>query len=134
MTLGKLYLAQRRRDEANEQVAAGRSIIEALATTVADEALHRNFLHQALAMLPTPQPLTSRQAAKRKFGGLTERERAVATLVAQGKSNREIAEALVLSKRTVETHIGNIMAKLVFQTRAQIIAWAIEKGLIEDKA
>ena len=74
------------------------------------------------------------QAAKREFGGLTERERAVASLIAQGKSNRDIAEAMVLSRRTVETHIGNIMAKLGFERRAQIIVWAIEKGLVEPGA
>jgi non-specific serine/threonine protein kinase len=55
----------------------------------------------------------------------------VTKLVAQGLSNPEIADALVLSKRTVETHISNIMSKLGFDRRAQIIAWAVEKGLNE---
>jgi DNA-binding NarL/FixJ family response regulator len=134
VSLSQLYQAQGRQSMADEQAVAGRPIIETLAATVTDEMLRENFLQQALALLPTPAPLTPRQAAKRAFGGLTERERVVAALIAQGKSNREIAEALVLSKRTVETHIGNIMAKLGFETRAQIIVWAIEKGLVKDNA
>jgi DNA-binding NarL/FixJ family response regulator len=74
-------------------------------------------------------PLSPRQATKQEFGGLTPRERQVAALVAQGKSNREIADELVLSERTVENHVGNILSKLDFGSRAQIAAWAVEKGL-----
>ena len=51
-------------------------------------------------------------------------------LVGRGLSNPAIAEALVLSKRTVETHVGNIMAKLAVGSRAQIAAWAAEQGLL----
>ena len=75
------------------------------------------------------QPLSPRRATKHEFGGLTPRERQVATLVAQGKSNREIAKELVLSERTVENHVGNILSKLDFGSRAQVAAWAVEKGL-----
>jgi predicted ATPase/class 3 adenylate cyclase/DNA-binding NarL/FixJ family response regulator len=70
-----------------------------------------------------------RQAVKQEFGGLTEREREVAARIAQGESNREIAEALVVSERTVETHVTNILNKLGFESRAQIRKWAVEKGL-----
>jgi non-specific serine/threonine protein kinase len=61
---------------------------------------------------------------------LTVREREVAALIAQGKSNGEIADELVLSKRTVETHIANILSKLGFTNRAQIVRWALEIGLM----
>jgi DNA-binding NarL/FixJ family response regulator len=74
-------------------------------------------------------PLSPRRATKQEFGGLTPRERQVAALVAQGKSNREIADELVLSERTVENHVGNILSKLEFGSRAQIAAWAVGKGL-----
>lgn len=67
----------------------------------------------------------------RQIDELTPREREVATLIAQAKSNGEIAEALVLSKRTVESHIANIRSKLEFTERAQIVRWAIESGLTE---
>ena len=60
---------------------------------------------------------------------LAAREREVATLIAQGKINREIAEDLVVSERTVESHVSNIMFKLGVQSRRQIRDWAVQKGL-----
>ncbi len=56
---------------------------------------------------------------------LTARERQIARLVAQGMSNREIAEQLVLSERTVEGHIANIFSKLNLSSRTQIAAWVL---------
>jgi DNA-binding CsgD family transcriptional regulator len=67
----------------------------------------------------------------RKLDELTRREREIAALVAQGLSNGQIAEELVLSKRTIEKHISNIRAKLAFTQRAQIVRWAIEAGLLD---
>ena len=52
----------------------------------------------------------------------------MAHLVAQGHSNREIAEALVVGERTVETHVSSILAKLGFSSRRQIAAWVAERG------
>jgi DNA-binding CsgD family transcriptional regulator len=73
------------------------------------------------------------QTARKKLDALTPREREVATLIARAKSNGEIAEELVLSKRTVEKHIANIRAKLAFTQRTQIVRWAIESGLVETR-
>lgn len=73
--------------------------------------------------------LLPRQAMKQQFGGLTAREREVAALIAQGQSNRAIAAALVITERTAERHVANIMAKLGFTSRVQIAAWAVQKGL-----
>jgi len=56
-------------------------------------------------------------------GPLTRREREIAELVASGLSNRDIAERLVLSPRTTEGHVENILRKLGFRSRAQIAAW-----------
>jgi len=53
----------------------------------------------------------------------------VAALIARGKSNREIAQALFVSERTVGAHVSNILAKLDCASRAQIAAWAIERSL-----
>ena len=72
----------------------------------------------------------SAQEARRELDGLTPREREVTTLIAQAKSNDEIAAELVISKRTVEKHIANIRAKLAFTKRAQIVRWALESGLV----
>ena len=71
-------------------------------------------------------------AATEKPDDLTVREREVATLIAYGKTNGEIANELVVSKRTVETHIGNILSKLGFTQRAQVVRWAIETGLAKS--
>jgi DNA-binding NarL/FixJ family response regulator len=60
---------------------------------------------------------------------LTQRERAVAALVAQGKSNREIADSLAVAPHTIETHVSNILSKLGFTSRTQIAVWATDKGL-----
>lgn len=78
----------------------------------------------------TPRPALARQTEKLVYGGLTAREREVARLVAQGKSNRAIADDLVIAERTAERHVANIMAKLGVNTRAQIAAWAVERGLL----
>ena len=64
--------------------------------------------------------------------GLTEREREIATLAAQGLSNRQIAEHLVLSVRTVETHVSRVLAKLGFSSRGQLTVWAHEEGLMTE--
>jgi predicted ATPase/DNA-binding CsgD family transcriptional regulator len=62
-------------------------------------------------------------------GGLTRREREVAVLIGQGMTNGEIAAELVLSKRTVETHVKHILSKLGLSSRGQIMRWAIDQGL-----
>lgn len=66
--------------------------------------------------------------------GLTGREREVAALIGQGKTNGEIATELVLSKRTVETHVSRILSKLGLSGRAQVIRWAIDHGLTQTSA
>ena len=60
---------------------------------------------------------------------LTPREREVATLIASGLTNREIASRLVIAERTAEGHVQAILNKLTFNSRAQIAAWAVEHGL-----
>jgi ATP/maltotriose-dependent transcriptional regulator MalT len=60
---------------------------------------------------------------------LSRREREVAALISQGLTNREIAEQLVLSERTIESHVSNILSKLGFTVRSQIAVWASEKHL-----
>lgn len=58
-----------------------------------------------------------------RFRVLTRREREIAGLVAEGLTNREIATKLVISPRTAETHVENILTKLGFNSRSQIVAW-----------
>jgi DNA-binding NarL/FixJ family response regulator len=127
--LARLYHRRRRREETVVQAAAARDIITSLATTIPDETLRDTFLRQAEALLPASSSPTSRQAAKRAASGLTAREQAVAVRIAQGQSNRTIADELTLSERTIEKHVENIMSKWGVDTRAQIAAGVIEKGL-----
>lgn len=60
---------------------------------------------------------------------LTEREREVLALIADGRSNREIARALVLSEKTVKTHVSNILMKLDLADRTQAALWAVRHGV-----
>ena len=59
---------------------------------------------------------------------LTRRERQVAVLVAQGLTNRQIAATLIVSERTVHSHVRTIMGKLAFTSRAQIAAWVARRA------
>ena len=68
-------------------------------------------------------------APGRTSSALTARERDVLVLVARGKSNREIADALVISERTARTHVSNVLVKLGLASRTQAALWAIREGL-----
>jgi non-specific serine/threonine protein kinase len=92
-------------------------------------------LEQAVAYAQdVARKVTAAQKARVQLDELTPREREVAALIAQARSNGEIAEELVVSKRTVETHVANIRSKLGFTSRAQIVRWAIETGLVKSSA
>lgn len=82
----------------------------------------------ALSM-PLVTPFTAETTIHDRPGTLTSREREIASLIARGLSNGEIADELVLSKRTVEKHVANILSKLALTSRAQIVRWAMENGL-----
>ncbi|GAB4424173.1 MAG: hypothetical protein OHK0015_02660 [Chloroflexi bacterium OHK40] len=127
--LGRVAAAQHQRDDAQRWEDAARATIDELARTLPDGALREHFRRRAEATLPRLGPLTPRQALKQVFGGLTDRELEVVRLVARGYTNRQIADALVLSERTVTTHVGHILAKLSFSSRAQIARWAAEQGI-----
>ena len=77
---------------------------------------------------PGALPLAARVSEQESFG-LTVRETEVASLIAQGKSNRAIAAALVIEIKTVEAYVSRILIKCGFSSRSQIVAWAIANGL-----
>jgi DNA-binding CsgD family transcriptional regulator/Tfp pilus assembly protein PilF len=128
-SLARVYRLLKREQEEKNEFTAAREGIESLSQTIDDAELREHFLQRALASLPKAKPVSPRRASAEKFGGLTEREREVATLIAQGKTNREIASLLVISERTAEGHVNNILGKLGFTSRAQIAAWVVERGL-----
>src|SRR5260370_1277650 len=102
-----------------------------------EQAIEYALTESAKSDLTAPRPMaadltTKPSALKQHFGGLTSREREVARLVAQGKSNRAIADELVVVVSTVEAHITHIFTKLGFSSRAQIAAWTADKGLAKS--
>jgi predicted ATPase/pimeloyl-ACP methyl ester carboxylesterase/class 3 adenylate cyclase len=74
-------------------------------------------------------PATAPVAARPRPDPLTQREQEVATRLAGGLTNRQIAEELVISAATAERHVTNILNKLGYHSRAQIAVWAVEHGL-----
>jgi DNA-binding CsgD family transcriptional regulator len=127
--LGRVQRAAGDRRQAAATFGDARADITQLAGTVFDQDLRQNFRRRALDMIPPAPSLTPRQETKRRYDGLTRREREVAAVVARGLSNQEIADELVISIKTVEAHITRILSKLDFSSRAQIAAWAVKKGL-----
>jgi two-component system, NarL family, response regulator NreC len=64
-------------------------------------------------------------------GPLTDREREVVALIALGHTNAEVADKLHISEKTVETHRAHIFAKLGLETRADLVRFALEHGLLK---
>ncbi|MFF2042473.1 response regulator [Kitasatospora sp. NPDC058170] len=90
----------------------------------------RRMIDRFAEVLPT----AASTAGPDTLAPLTEREREVFLLVAQGLSNGEIAARLVLSEATVKTHVGRILAKLGLRDRVQAVVLAYEAGLIRAGA
>jgi class 3 adenylate cyclase/DNA-binding CsgD family transcriptional regulator len=92
----------------------------------------------ATAPTTASQPSVAEPSAQSKAGSpffaLSHREREVATLVALGLSNRQIAEELVIAESTVERHVANILSKLGFHSRTQIAAWTVEQGFLRGRS
>jgi DNA-binding NarL/FixJ family response regulator len=127
--LGRLYARQRRAAEADAAFATARGVITDLAERLPTERLRGTFTRQAARLLPAERQIPDKVIARERFGGLTGRERDVAALLARGLSNRAIASALVVGERTVETYVSNILNKLGYTSRAQVAAWAVDRGL-----
>ncbi len=94
------------------------------------------FLYPSVAKKLVSDYLSRAQTAEEGeaqdiYAGLTSREREILTWLAEGMSNREIAERLTLSLSTVQTHYAHILEKLKLQNRAELIKYAIRHGLID---
>ncbi|HEY4454168.1 MAG TPA: response regulator transcription factor [Pseudonocardiaceae bacterium] len=113
-----------------EAGAAGYLLKDAEADQVgaAVRAAHRGEVHLDPAVARTlTRSLVSPQ---RTATVLTPREREILVLVAQGKSNRDIAGVLVISERTARTHVSNMLGKLGLASRTQAALWAVREGLV----
>ncbi|WP_163509830.1 ATP-binding protein [Fodinicola acaciae] len=82
-----------------------------------------------LGMAPTVEAATALQERLTAGPPLTRREREIAQLIADGLSNRQIAERFVLSERTVETHVRSVLSKLQLGNRTHVAAWVARGGL-----
>jgi DNA-binding NarL/FixJ family response regulator len=101
-------------------------MVRAIRAVASGEALFGPAIAQRLmTFFASPGPLSP----VHPFPGLTDREREVLELIAQGRSNPEIANRLVLSPKTVRNHISNVFSKLQVVDRAQAIVRAREAGL-----
>ncbi len=128
---GRVHRARRQRLEARQAFDRASAIVDELAQKIQDEELRAGFLNGvAEAIPPAPTPSAAR-IAKAEADGLTRRERDVARLVALGKSNKVIAHDLGIGERTVEGYVASALAKLGFDSRARLAAWAVTKGLAE---
>lgn len=76
---------------------------------------------------------TQQAAEKSGLGGLTKRQLEVLEMVAGGVTYREVGKALGLSERTIKYHMGRIIEQLHLENRAQVIAYAVQMGLIEKE-
>jgi tetratricopeptide (TPR) repeat protein len=129
--LGEFYWRQKRYSKSERHYVAARRLVEKLANTIPDVQLRTIFLHQAGVFIP--QRRTSR-AGKLLYGGLTKRQYETAILIAQKKTNREIAQELRMSEPGVEKQFKNILTKLGFNSRVQIRSWMINLPEFEEAA
>jgi DNA-binding CsgD family transcriptional regulator len=158
--LGMAAAARGQRRHALRIAAAAQALREAIGTPLGPGALeiYERWLSEARAAL-RPEDATAAWESGRSLGldqvivevmqfdpsrvsvsrntdalsPLSAREREVAALLAQGLSNRDIAERLVVSERTAENHVQHVLNRLGLRSRAQVAAWAVEHGVIELK-
>jgi DNA-binding CsgD family transcriptional regulator len=128
---GHVHRVRRERLEARQAFDRASTIAEELALKVQDEELRAEFLNGVAAVIPSAPSPSAAQIAKAEADGLTRRERDVARLVALGKANKVIAYDLGIGERTVEGYVASALAKLGFDSRARLAAWAVTKGLAE---
>ena len=109
-----------------------RAAPEELLTAIRVAAAGQVYLYPSLAKLLVRDYLDGgRASAQQPPSDLTEREQEVLTYVAEGSSNEEIAASLVISPKTVARHRENIMRKLNLHSRAELVRYAIRKGIIK---
>jgi two-component system response regulator NreC len=101
-------------------------------TAIRDVAAGNRYVHPELgARLVAAEAEAARQAEE---DPLSDREREVLRLLALGFTNQEIAKQLYISVRTAETHRAHVMQKLRLQSRAELVRYAIARGLLEQPA
>ena len=109
-----------------------RAAPEELLTAIRTAAKGEVYLYPSLAKLLVKDYLSQERINETiSLDGLTDREQEVLKLLAEGVANEEIAEKLVISPKTVARHRENIMQKLQLHSRAELVRYAIRKGIIK---
>jgi len=124
-------------DKVVEAIEAG-AVSYVLKTVSAEELIYA--MQEALKNMPVmsadvSQALTRglrKRSANQDDEGLTEREKEVLLLIAEGKSNKEIADELHISIKTVKTHVSNLLMKCDAQDRTQLAIYAHRKGWVKQ--
>jgi two-component system, NarL family, response regulator NreC len=109
--------------------AAATDLVQAIRAARRGEA----FLYPSVAKAVVADYLKRLESGEGRetYDGLTDREKEILTLVAEGATNQEIAQKLYISVKTVQTHRAHIMEKLNLHDRTMLVRYAIRKGLIE---
>jgi two-component system response regulator NreC len=109
--------------------AAAQDLVQAVRAAAKGEA----FLYPSVARKVVEDYLRRVESGEERarYDGLTEREREILTLIAQGLGNQQIAEKLYISIKTVQTHRAHVLEKLGLHDRTELVRYAIRKGLIE---
>jgi DNA-binding NarL/FixJ family response regulator len=111
--------------------SGGEGVVHAIRAVASGEAVFGpGVAERIIGFFSAPKP----SVARRAFPELTEREEEILSLVAQGKSNQEIARQLFVSIKTVRNHVSNILLKLQVADRAQAVIRARDAGLGRDGA
>jgi DNA-binding NarL/FixJ family response regulator len=95
--------------------------------------LHPEIARKLMSAVAAKEELSASRPMSRSGDGLTEREQEVLGLIADGLNNREIAGKLVISEKTVKTHVSSILGKLGLADRTQAAIYALRQGTSADK-
>jgi len=109
------------------KTATASELVSAIRTVHKGES----FLYPSAATAVVEEYLMRATGEKNEYEHLTDREREILQLVAEGRTNREIADRLFISVKTILRHRTNVMEKLGFHNRTELIKYAISNGLIE---
>ena len=128
-SLGRVYHRLKREEQAQREYCCAREIIARLAATIDETALREHFLQAALQSFPLEKLPPAYRAVAEKYHDLTVREIEVLRAVAQGLTDTQVAERLVISPRTVHSHLNSIYSKLGITSRSAATRYAIEHNL-----
>ncbi len=124
--LGEALLGAERREEAAEALKAADEVASRLGARPLRDALRKLARRGRVA-------LSDGQTPREALDPFTPRERSVLRLVALGRTNRQVGDELFISEKTVSVHLSRIMAKLGATRRAEAVAIAYDRGLLEEQ-